>query len=261
MELTDKLLKLKEMLKTMAPLCVGYSGGVDSTFLLKVAHDVLGNQVFAVLADGEMLPRRELNQAIGQAEDMGVTCHVLPVAPLTVPAFLNNAPDRCYHCKKHIFSKVKEKALAEGAKFIADGQNADDANMHRPGHKAALELAVVSPLKDCGLTKADIRRLSQLLGLPTWDKPANACLATRLPYGATLTKEGLLRVETAESLLLDAGFKSIRARMHGEILRIEAEKQDFDKLLNNTTLIARLKGLDFKYITLDLEGLRSGSMD
>ncbi len=257
----DKLAQLKQNLSGIDRLCVCFSGGVDSTLLLKAAHDALGDRAFAIVADVPMLPRAELAEAIALAERIGARCHVLPIDALAVPELRTNDPRRCYHCKAHIFGRIREKAAELGATLLADGSNADDGKAYRPGAQAAAELGVISPLRDAGLTKADIRAYSHALGLPTWDKPANACLATRLPYDTEVTLEALRRVESAEVLLHARGYVGVRARVHGDLLRIEAPRERLPELIAEHGLFSDLKALGFRYVTVDAEGFRSGSMD
>lgn len=261
MAVTDKREALKAYLAAQGTLCVCYSGGVDSALLLKVAHDVLGDRAFAVIADAPMVPRRELAEALKLAEQIGARCHVIKVDALVVEELRNNDKRRCYFCKKNIFSQIQQTAAEYGATAVADGKNADDAKVYRPGAQAASELGVISPLHDAGMSKREIREYSRELGLPTWDKPALACLATRLPYDTEVTLEKLAQVEAAEEVLHDAGFVNVRVRSHGEIARIEAPQADFAALLSDAGLPERLHEVGFRYITLDMEGYRSGSMD
>ncbi len=259
----DKLETLKEILAKIDRLCVCYSGGVDSAFLLRVAHDVLGARAFAVMADAAMVPRAELAAARALAAEIGAVCHVLPVDALAVPELRRNDKRRCYYCKANIFGRIRAQAQQLGATALADGKNADDALVYRPGAQAAEELGVLSPLHEAGMTKADIRAYSKALGLPTWDKPANACLATRLPYDTEVTPELLGSVERAEECLHAAGYRNVRVRIHesGTLARVEAPAEALPALIANSALIAAIKAQGFRYITLDAEGFRSGSMD
>jgi len=256
----DKLELLRQNLSQYARLCVCFSGGVDSTLLLRVAHDALGDNAFAILADTVFIPRREVEEATALARTIGAECRVLILNALGPEQVRYNDKRRCYYCKRNIFTAIQAKALELGATAVADGQNCDDALVYRPGSQAASELGVVSPLAEAGLTKADIRRYSQELGLPTWNKPAYACLASRLPYDTEVTPQALGMIEQAEILLHDRGFLNVRARLHGDLLRVEAPPVDFAGILN-ADIIAGLKNIGFRYVTLDMEGFRSGSMD
>jgi uncharacterized protein len=259
----NKLDRLKELLAPLGRLCVCYSGGVDSAFLLKVAYDVLGEGAFAVVADTALLPRTELAEAAALAESIGAACLVIKVDALAVPEVRRNDRQRCYHCKKNLYARIRDRATALGADAVADGKNADDAAVHRPGARAADELGVLSPLCEAGLTKEDIRRCSRRLGLPTWDKPANACLATRLPYDTEVTSTLLEAIENAEELLHARGYHAVRVRVHdgGTIARVEAPLESLPALAAEPGLSAALGASGFRYVTLDMEGLRSGSMD
>lgn len=257
----DKYALLKQNLAGIGRLCVCYSGGVDSALLLKAAHDALGERAFAVIADVPMLPRAELTEALALAERIGARCLALTIDALSVPELQRNDKRRCYFCKAHIFGRIREFAAGLGAVAIADGSNADDARAYRPGAQAAAELGVISPLRDAGMTKADIRACSREQGLPTWDKPANACLATRLPYDSPVTAEALRQVELTEALLHARGYQGVRARVHGDLLRVEAPAGQLALLVAERELFAEIKKLGFRYVTVDAEGFRSGSMD
>ena len=258
----DKLELLKNKLKAYGKLCIAYSGGVDSVFLLSVACNVLGENAIAVLIDSPVLARRDRKDAIDLLEKMGAKYEIVNGNPFVSPEFCENSRLRCYYCKKNNYKLIQEIAKRSGIEIVADGQNVDDAqSKDRPGAKAAQELGVVSPLIDCGFTKEDIRFYSKQLGLATWDKPSNACLATRLPYGFTITEEQLAIIEAAEETLRKRGMEGCRVRRHETIARIEAPRCFFDTILNTQAIIEEIKALDFKYVTLDLEGFRSGSMN
>ena len=261
METMEKLAQLKQRLAGVERLGVCYSGGVDSALLLKVAHDVLGDRAFGIMADAVVVPRAELRDAQALAREIGAACHVVQVDALSVPELRRNDKRRCYHCKMNIFSHIQAKARTLGATVLADGKNADDAKVYRPGAQAAEELGVISPLYDAGMTKAEIRVCSRQLGLPTWDKPSAACLASRLPYDTEVTPALLSRVERAEEALHAHGYLNVRARIHGDIVRIEAPVDALPALVLEQALFARIKALGFQYVTLDAEGFRSGSMD
>jgi uncharacterized protein len=258
----DKLELLKNNLKAYGKICIAYSGGVDSSFLLHVAHNVLGENTLAVLIDTPVLARRDRKEAIEALEKKGVRYEIVKENPFVSEEFCENDRLRCYYCKSLNFGTIVETAKRHGIKTVADGQNADDAHAtDRPGTKAAEELGVVSPLLDCGFTKEDIRFYSKQFGLPTHDKPSNACLATRLPFGFGITQERLKVVEAAEETLRNRGMEGCRVRWHDSVARIEAPYHFFDKILNTKEIVEEIKALGFKYVTLDLEGFRSGSMN
>ena len=257
----DKLELLKNNLKAYGKLCIAYSGGVDSAFLLSVAYEVLGENVSAVLIDSPVLARRDKDEAIDLLEKMGVSYEVVRENPFVSPEFCDNIRMRCYYCKKNSYRSIQEIASRKWIEFVADGQNIDDALAEdRPGSKAAVEMEILSPLIDCGFTKDDIRFYSKQLGFTTWDKPSNACLATRLPYGFEITEERLAVVEAAEESLRRRGMEGCRVRWHDTVARIEAPRCFFDTILNTQAITEEIKALGFKYVTLDLEGFRSGSM-
>lgn len=262
--LEQKFNDLKNYIKSLGSVAVAYSGGVDSTFLIKVAHDVLGEKAIAVTARSSTYPEREFNEAVEYIKDIGAQHIVIISEELDIEGFSNNPTNRCYYCKKELFRKVGEVAKEKGIQYVADGSNYDDLNDYRPGMQAARELQVVSPLKYAKLTKEDIRILSKQLGLPTWDKPAFACLSSRFPYGHKITREKLSMVEKAEQYLMDLGFRQLRVRHHGETARIEIGEQEFDRFLDRALMrkvAEKLKSLGFTYVCLDLEGYRTGSMN
>ncbi|MBW9171956.1 ATP-dependent sacrificial sulfur transferase LarE [Clostridium estertheticum] len=264
MELEMKFQKLKDSIQGLKSVAIAYSGGVDSTFLLKVAADVLGNKVIAITAKSTTYPEREFKEAVKYIEDIGAKHIVIISEELEIEGFAKNPIDRCYFCKKELFSKVRKVADDNNINAVLDGSNADDVSDYRPGMKAANELRVISPLKDAGLTKDNIRELSKRLGLPTWNKPAFACLSSRFPYGNEITVEKLSMVEKAEQFLLDLGFRQIRVRHHGDIARVEVNAQERDKFFSTEMMdkvANELKSIGFKYVTLDLLGYRTGSMN
>ncbi|KRQ87161.1 Argininosuccinate synthase [Caloramator mitchellensis] len=264
MTLEQKFEKLKNILSELGSVAVAYSGGVDSTFLLKVAHDVLGENVIAVTATSSTYPEREFNEAKKYAEQFGVKHIVIVSEELEIEGFSKNPIDRCYYCKRELFSKIYDVAKEYGIKYVADGSNFDDLNDYRPGMKAAKELNVVSPIKEAQLTKEDIRELSRRMNLPTWNKPSFACLSSRFPYGHEITEEKLKMVEKAEQILLDLGFKQVRVRHHGEIARIEVAAQERERFFNVEILDFvgdKFKEIGFTYVTLDVHGYRTGSMN
>ena len=262
-QLTKSYEALKAGLGELGSLAVGFSGGVDSTFLLKAAHDALGDGVLAITVAAAVHPRAELDEATELASAIGVEHIIVKVDALSMAAFRTNARDRCYHCKLEVFAEIQRLAAERGIPNVADGTNADDDGDDRPGLKAVEELRILTPLRDAGLTKADIRELSRELGLPTWDKPAYACLATRFPYGTEITAEKLDIVERAEAAVHELGLVASRVRYHGDLARVEVQPADIETAARPETaaeLVRRLKEIGFRYVALDLEGYRVGSM-
>jgi uncharacterized protein len=255
---------LKEIIEGYSSLLVAFSGGCDSTFLLRVARDALGDRAMAVTARSETYPSRECEEALQLARDMGVRHLTIDTSELSIEGFSSNPPDRCYFCKGELFQKLLEIAAEHGMRYVADGASLDDASDHRPGMRAARELGIVSPLKEAGLTKDDIRELSRMLGLPTWDKPSFACLASRFPYGEEITPEKLTMVEQAEDFLRSLGFRQVRVRHHDTMARIEVSEADIRRFLDDSVrqrVAAKLKEIGYTYVSLDLKGYRSGSMN
>lgn len=264
MELDLKFQTLKNSIKSLGSVAIAYSGGVDSTFLLKVAADVLGDKVIAITAKSTTYPEREFKEAVKYIGDIGAKHIVIISEELEIEGFAKNPIDRCYFCKKELFSKVRKVADDNNINAVLDGSNADDVSDYRPGMKAANELKVISPLKNAGLTKDNIRELSKSLGLPTWNKPAFACLSSRFPYGNEITVEKLSMVERAEQFLMDLGFRQIRVRHHGDIARVEVNAEERNKFFDIELMdkvANELKSFGFKYVTLDLLGYRTGSMN
>lgn len=261
-ECMEKYERLLQFLKSYDKLCVAYSGGADSTLLLKAAKEALGDNMIAVIADTAFFSQRELSEAKTTAEELGVQCLITNIDLLYVPQIQNNESNRCYHCKKLLFSDIAKVAYTYGVKAVADGRIADDSDRYRPGTAAASELGIVSPLNECGIYKKDVREISKQLGLRTWDKPTNSCLSTRFPFDTELTEEKLETVEGAEDFISGFGVGVLRFRVHDDIVRIEVNGRDFHKVVDNAEEICEYaRRLGFKFVTLDLEGFRSGSMD
>lgn len=259
----DKLNRLQSLLRELDSAIVAFSGGVDSAFLLKVAHDTLGDRVLAVTGVSESLPSVELEDAKKLASQLGAAHETISTKELSNEAYAKNSTDRCFFCKDEIYSKLTDLAIARGFKHVLDGSNKDDLDDYRPGMTAARQKGVRSPLKELEFTKAEIRELSKEMGLFTWDKQSFACLSSRFPYGTRITPEKLKQVDDAENILRLAGFREYRVRHHGTIARIEVGPSDMDKVVNGLRrdIVAGIKAAGFTYVTLDLEGFRSGSLN
>ncbi len=263
--MNEKYIALTSILKKMGSVAIGYSGGVDSTLLVKVAVDILGENAVAMIGRSETYPTREFEEAVRIAESVGARYVVVNTEETDILKFQENPVNRCYFCKTELFGKLDVIAEREGLHWIADGTITDDMGDFRPGMKAKSEKNVRSPLLEAGFSKADVRELSHHLGLPTWDKPAFACLSSRFPYGMGITKESLIKVDNAETFLRDEGFRFFRVRFHDEkTARIEVGPEEIARLVDNhlrERLVAHLKQLGFTYVTLDLQGYRAGSMN
>ncbi|MGB2959294.1 MAG: ATP-dependent sacrificial sulfur transferase LarE [Bacteroidota bacterium] len=260
-----KYLHLQSIVREMGGIAIGYSGGVDSTLLLKVAVDVLGEHVLAMIGRSDTYPTREFEEAVSLARNIGARYVVVGTEETDLVKFRENPPDRCYYCKTELFGKLQELADREKIAWIADGTITDDVGDFRPGMRAKSERGVRSPLLEASLSKAEVREISRHLALPTWDKPAFACLSSRFPYGTEITHEALSKVDSAETALREEGFRVFRVRFHDEhTARIEVGPEEITLLLERERrdrVVARLKDLGFAFVTLDLQGYRTGSMN
>jgi len=259
---SDKFERLRSWLQSLPDLLVAYSGGVDSTFLLKVATDVLGDRAVGVIGVSPSLPRRELQEALNVARQFHFRVVTIKTRELEDENYRKNPVDRCYFCKKELFTEMIEYAHSNGYSVLADGTNADDVGDFRPGMQAAAELKIVSPLKEFGLTKREIRELSHQLELPTWNKPEMACLSSRIPTGMPINRHVLFRVEEAENFLWELGFRVLRVRHHEDLARIELGMEEFSKL-NSPHIREQIdeffKQLGYRFVTVDLKGYQKGS--
>jgi pyridinium-3,5-biscarboxylic acid mononucleotide sulfurtransferase len=256
--------RLQELLREMKLAVLAYSGGVDSSLLLRAAAEVMGPQLIAVTAVSATYPQGERAAAQTFVRSLGVTHRIIHTKELDNEQFVQNPPDRCFHCKTELFAKLTAIASTEGIPFVLDGSNTDDLSDQRPGRRAAEAYSVRSPLVEAGISKADVRRLAALLNLPQCDKPSLACLSSRIPYGTRITKDVLDRVQQAENCLHGFGFRQVRVRHHGDTARIELDKNDFSRMLEadvSDRVVAQLKELGYIYVSLDLAGYRTGSMN
>lgn len=261
--LQNKYLELKKYLSSLNSVAVAYSSGVDSTFLLKTAVDTLSrDNVLALTAKSHSFPKRELDESIQFCKSENIRQIVFESEELSIDGFSNNPPDRCYICKKELFSKMKGIARENNINAVVEGSNADDINDYRPGMRAVAELEILSPLKKVGLTKNEIRALSKQLGLKTWNKQSFACLSSRFVYGEKITVQKLDMIDKSEQLLLDLGFKQVRVRIHNDVARIEVLPNEIERVMQfKDTIYSKFKEYGFRYVTLDLGGYRTGSMN
>ncbi len=263
-ELLEKYEALKAYFKELGSVAVAYSSGVDSTFLLYTAHEAIGDNAVAVTASSCSFPKRELNEAKEYANNLGVRHYIVESEELEIEGFAQNPPNRCYLCKRELFEKMFTLAKEHGISYVVEGSNLDDNGDYRPGLQAIAELGAKSPLREVGFTKQDIRILSAYLGIPTATKQSFACLASRFPYGEEINEKKLSMVDKAEQYLLDLGFNQFRVRIHGDVARIELQPQDFSKMLDEELRIRIydiFKSYGFNYVSLDLKGYRTGSMN
>jgi pyridinium-3,5-biscarboxylic acid mononucleotide sulfurtransferase len=264
MEIEQKWDRLRSLLREMKSAVLAYSGGVDSSLLLKAASEVLGARLVVVTAYSETYPLAELAAAQEFAGSLGVIPRILHTAELASEDFVKNSTERCYFCKKELFGKLQQIAKNEGIPFIIDGSNTDDLKDYRPGSKAAGEFSVRSPLREAGFSKSDVRACARKLNLPVWDKPSLACLSSRIPYGTRITPKILTIIQSAEDCLHSLGFRQVRVRHHGDTARIEVERDEFERLLSGDTaqkIVTAFKQLGYTYVCMDLEGYRTGSMN
>ncbi len=256
--------RVRAILRDCDSVIVAFSGGVDSSFVLRVAVDTLGERALAVTGRGPSVPAWEVDEAVALAQAMGAHHRIVDTEEIDDPRYVKNDSDRCYHCKTELFTRLEEIRRLESRQWIVDGTNLDDLGDHRPGMRARRERGVRSPLVEAGMTKSDVRRESKILGLSTADKPAFACLASRFPYGTPVTREGLRQVEAAEACIRGLGFRQYRVRHHGDVARIELDPADIVRAIDpgiRRLLVEGLKSAGYRYVAVDLEGYRSGSLN
>jgi len=263
-DLNDKLNKLERYIISLGSLAVGFSSGVDSTFMLVVAHNVLGDKAIAVTQVDASVPEREQKEADEFCKKRGIRHFTVHADPMQEENYRNNGPDRCYYCKRGIFTEIMRVAKENGIEYVAEGSNVDDLGDYRPGLKAVAELGVKSPLREARLSKEDIRLISKAMGLPTWSKPSYACLASRFVYGEEITEEKLKMIDEAEQFLIELGFLEERVRLHGKLARIEVPAKDIERLASDEireAVYKRFKEIGFMFVTLDMHGYSMGSMN
>lgn len=263
-DLNNKLNKLEQYIIGLGSLAVGFSSGVDSTFMLVVAHNVLGDKAIAVTQVDASVPEREQKEADEFCKKRGIRHFTVHADPMQEENYRNNGPDRCYYCKRGIFTEIMRVAKENGIEYVAEGSNLDDLGDYRPGLKAVAELGVKSPLREAGLSKEDIRLISKAMGLPTWSKPSYACLASRFVYGEEITEEKLKMIDEAEQFLIELGFLEERVRLHGKLARIEVPAKDIERLASDEireAVYKRFKEIGFMFVTLDMHGYSMGSMN
>lgn len=264
MQIDQKWDRLRTLLSEMRQVVLAFSGGVDSSLLLRAAAEVLGPNLIAVTAASETYPPNELDLAKQYASSLGVRHRILRTRELDREEFVRNEPDRCYHCKRELFARLRQIAEAEGIAAIVDGSNVDDQHDHRPGRRAAAEYSVRSPLAEAGLSKQEIRALARRLDMPVWNKPSLACLSSRIPYGTRITPGIVQTVQSAENIVRGLGVQQVRVRHHGDTARIEVDSEDVIRLVAGEVkqrIVAAFKELGYTYVCLDLEGYRTGSMN
>ena len=261
-EVVEKYETLEKIILELEEVVVAFSAGVDSTLLAKVCYDLLGNRAVAVTADSPTLPRRDLLETVELAKEIGIRHEIIKTDELNNPDYAKNDPYRCYFCKNELCDQLDLIKASTNAKWVLFGENLDDLSDYRPGSQAAMEHGVRAPLKEAGFTKLEIRALARYLELPTWNKPASACLASRIPYGESVSIEKLSQIERAESILWELGYRGVRVRHHGEIARIEVQPEQMQGIIGDADRISKsFKEIGFRYITLDLSGYRRGSLN